>query len=60
MILRLYDVAAGEVVHSYGAAHDDYIKCVRALENNHLLSGAYDGKIKLFDFRVHKNAQMEF
>ena len=31
MILRLYDVAAGEVIHSYGGAHDDYIKCVRAL-----------------------------
>ena len=60
MILRLYDVAAGEVIHSYGGAHEDYIKCVRSLENNHLLSGSYDGKIKLFDFRVHKNAQMEF
>ena len=54
MILRLFDIASGTVVHSYDKAHDDYIKCVRGLENNNLLSGGYDGKIKLFDFRVHE------
>ena len=54
MILRLFDVASGMVVHSYENAHDDYIKCVRGLENNNILSGGYDGKIKLFDFRVHE------
>ena len=60
MVLRLYDVAAGEVVHSYANAHSDYIKCVRSLENNLLLSGGYDGKVNLFDFRVHKAPQYVF
>lgn len=54
MVLRLFDVAGGSVVHSYENAHSDYIKCVKGLENNHLLSGGYDGFIKLFDFRVHE------
>jgi hypothetical protein len=53
-------VAAGQVVHSYDNAHTDYIKTIKALENNHILSGAYDGIVKLFDFRVHEKAQLEF
>jgi WD40 repeat protein len=60
MILRLFDIAAGEVVHSYDGAHDDYIRCVKGLENTHLLSGGYDGKVKLFDFRVHSSPQLIF
>jgi U3 small nucleolar RNA-associated protein 15 len=59
-IIRHYDVAAGQVVHSYDNAHTDYIKAIKALENNHILSGAYDGIVKLFDFRVHEKAQLEF
>lgn len=31
MILRLFDVAGGSVIHSYDHAHDDYIRCVRGL-----------------------------
>lgn len=31
MILRLFDVASGTVVHSYEHAHSDYIKCVKGL-----------------------------
>ena len=31
MILRLFDVASGSVVHSYENAHSDYIKCVKGL-----------------------------
>jgi WD40 repeat protein len=46
-------VAIGEVVHSYDNAHTDYIKSIKALEDNHILSASYDGYIKLFDFRVH-------
>lgn len=46
------------VVHSYENAHTDYIKTIKALENNHILSGAYDGFVKLFDFRVHEKAQL--
>ena len=53
-------MAAGQVVHSYDNAHTDYIKAIKALENNHILSGAYDGIVKLFDFRVHEKAQLEF
>lgn len=30
-VLRHFDVAAGEVVHSYGDAHSDYIKSIKAL-----------------------------
>jgi len=53
-------VAAGEVVHSYAQAHTDYIKNIKALPDNHILSAAYDGLIKLYDFRVHQQAQIEF
>lgn len=60
LVIRLFDVAAGSVVHSYDRPHNDYIKCIKGLENNHLLSGSYDGYIKLFDFRVHEVAQMQF
>ena len=59
-MLRHFDVAAGDVVHSYGNAHTDYIKAIKALADNHILSAAYDGFVKLFDFRVHESAQMEF
>ena len=59
-VLRQFDVAAGEVVHSYANAHSDYIKCIRLLEENHILSAGYDGLVKLFDFRVHEQAAMEF
>jgi WD40 repeat protein len=59
-ILRHFDVAAGEVVHSYSNAHSDYIKSIKVLEDNHLLSAGYDGFIRLFDFRVHEKAQLEF
>ena len=31
MILRMFDVAAGTVIHSYDNAHDDYIRCLRGL-----------------------------
>jgi WD40 repeat protein len=30
------------------------------LQNNHILTAAYDGFIKLFDFRVHEQAQLSF
>jgi WD40 repeat protein len=30
-VLRHFDVAAGEVVHSYADAHTDYIKSIKAL-----------------------------
>lgn len=30
-IIRHYDVAAGQVVHSYDNAHTDYIKSIKAL-----------------------------
>lgn len=60
MMIRLFDIASGIIVHSYENAHNDYIKCLKGLQNNHLLSGAYDGKIKLFDFRVHEDPQMIF
>lgn len=53
-------MAAGEVVHSYDKAHSDYITSIKALENNHILSAGYDGFIRLFDFRVHEKAQLEF
>lgn len=59
-IIRHFDVASGEVVHSYDNAHTDYIKSIKALEDNHILSAGYDGFVKLFDFRVHEKAQMEF
>ena len=59
-VLRHFDVAAGEVIHSYANAHDDYIKSIKILENNHILSAGYDCFIKLFDFRVHEKAQLEF
>jgi hypothetical protein len=51
-------VASGEVVHSYENAHSDYIKGIKALENNHILSAGYDGFVRLFDFRVHEKAQL--
>jgi U3 small nucleolar RNA-associated protein 15 len=57
--LRHFDVASGEVVHSYDHAHSDYIKAIRALEEHHLLSAGYDGFVRLFDFRVHEKAQLE-
>ena len=57
-ILRHFDVAAGEVVHSYGHAHSDYIKSIKVLEDNHILSASYDGFVKLFDFRVHEKAKL--
>ena len=56
--MRHYDIASGEVVHSYANAHTDYIKKIKALEDNHILSAAYDGFVKLFDFRVHEKAQI--
>lgn len=59
-VLRHFDVAAGEVVHSYADAHSDYIKSIKALEDNHILSAGYDGYVRLFDFRVHEKAQLEF
>ena len=40
-------------MHSYGNAHADYIKSIKVLEDNHILSAGYDGFVKLFDFRVH-------
>lgn len=59
-VLRHFDVAAGDVVHSYADAHSDYIKSIKALEDNHILSAGYDGFVRLFDFRVHEKAQLEF
>lgn len=59
-ILRHFDVASGEVVHSYDNAHTDYIKSIKALQDNHILSAGYDGFVKLFDFRVHEKAQIQF
>lgn len=59
-ILRHFDVASGEVVHSYDNAHSDYIKSIKSLQNNHILSAGYDGYVRLFDFRVHEKAQIEF
>lgn len=43
MTLRQYDIAAGEVVSSYDKIHNDYIKCVKTLGNQTILTGAYDG-----------------
>ena len=48
------------MVHSYANAHTDYIKGIKVLQDNHILSAAYDGFTRLFDFRVHERAQMEF
>lgn len=31
MMIRLFDVAAGTVIHSYENAHSDYIKCIKGL-----------------------------
>jgi U3 small nucleolar RNA-associated protein 15 len=58
-VLRHFDVASGEVVHSYDHAHNDYIKAIRALQDHHLLSAGYDGFVRLFDFRVHEKPQLE-
>ena len=53
MVVRQFDVMSGSVVHSYANAHTDYIKAIRCLQQNHILTAGYDGVIKLFDFRVH-------
>lgn len=55
MTIRKFDVAAGSVVHSIGKAHKDYIKAVKAVQENQILTGGYDGIVKLFDFRVGKD-----
>ncbi len=48
------------MIHSFPNAHEDYIKCLGYLGNNHIVSGGYDNKIKIFDFRVHKQKVMKF
>jgi U3 small nucleolar RNA-associated protein 15 len=60
MIVRQFDVVSGSIVHSYANTHTDYVKSIKCLQSNHILTASYDGKIKLFDFRVHKQAEMVF
>jgi WD40 repeat protein len=60
MTIRKFDVAAGSVVHSFGKAHSDYIKAIQSLQDNHLATAGYDGKIKFWDFRVQKGTTLEF
>lgn len=60
LVIRHFDVAAGSIVHSYEDAHEDYIRCVKVLQDNHVLSGGYDNVMRLFDFRVHEKAQLVF
>lgn len=59
-MVRHFDVAVGELVHSYEDAHNDYVRSIKALQNNHILTAGYDGYVKLFDFRVHQMAQQQF
>lgn len=60
MTIRKFDVAAGSVVHSIGKAHKDYIKAIKAVQENQILTGGYDGLVKLFDFRVGKDSKLAF
>ena len=53
-------MVANTVVHSFPNAHEDYIRCLGYLGDGHIVSGAYDNKLKIFDFRVHKQKVMKF
>lgn len=59
-IIRQFDIAGNSVVHSFPNAHEDYIRCLGYLGDNHIVSGSYDSTIKVFDFRVHKQKVMKF
>ena len=48
------------MVRSYQQAHEDYIRSVRLLEENLLLTGGYDSAIRLHDLRVERSIQMEY
>ncbi|KRX10000.1 WD40-repeat-containing domain [Pseudocohnilembus persalinus] len=52
--IRLFDVAGGNIVRTIGNAHQDFIRSIHTLPNNHnnLLSSSYDFKINLFDFNA--------
>ena len=58
MTIRKFDVAAGSVVHSFAKAHSDYIKAIQSLQDNHLVTAGYDGKIKFWDFRVQRSSTL--
>lgn len=60
MTLRQYDVAAGNVTASYDNIHNDYVKCVRSVGNNTVITGGYDCFIKMFDIRAPQNPVLTF
>jgi WD40 repeat protein len=60
MTIRRFDVAAGSVVHSFAKAHSDYIKSIKCLQENYIVTAGYDGKIKFFDFRSNSGSTLEF
>ena len=48
--IKLFDISTEKIVRSLNA-HDDYVKSICGMDS-YLLTGSYDGKIKLFDFRI--------
>ena len=58
-IIKQFDITAESVTRSIHAAHSDYIRALRPFQNEdyHILTGGYDGYVRLFDFRAEGNVK---
>lgn len=52
--VRLWDIPLQECIHTFKEQHSDYVRagCVSPVSPDILLSGGYDGKVKMYDTRT--------
>ena len=48
--IRLWDIECGECLRVL-EGHDELVRCIR-FDNKRIVSGAYDGKIKIWDLKL--------
>lgn len=53
MTIRLWDVETGSCIRVL-EGHDELVRCIR-FDDKRIVSGAYDGKIKVWDLKAAKN-----
>lgn len=55
--VKLFDLSTGECTRTFASPHDDYVRSASFVPAapSLVLSGAYDGRIRLFDSRAQEN-----
>ena len=48
---KLFEMSSKTIKKEYNKAHNDYIRCCKYFNDNDILTGSYDKKIKLWDIR---------